>query len=323
MSEISVRRAGPADRPGVIALCRETLGWSADDPDEAFFAWKHDDNVFGPSPSWVAVADGAVVGVRVFMRWEFLDGEGRSQRAVRAVDTATSPSWQGRGIFNRLTLGALPELRREGVDFVFNTPNDKSRPGYLKMGWSRVGRLPVSMRPSRPGSLSSVVRARTAAERWSVDVGLGEDPGEVFADDDEVESLLSTVPVHRRIRTARSAAFLRWRYSFPDLRYRVVPLGDALRDGVVVLRFRRRGAALEAVVCDQLVPAGARSVVPWSSIASDSGCDYFLALGTGPVAHGFLPVPRNGPVLTWKPLCRSGVPAVRALDLNLGDVELF
>lgn len=323
MSEISVRRADPADRPGVIALCRETLGWSTDDPDEAFFAWKHDDNAFGPSPSWVAVASGRIVGVRVFMRWEFLDADGQHLTAVRAVDTATSPDWQGRGIFNRLTLGALPELRSDGIDFVFNTPNEKSRPGYLKMGWSQVGRLPVSMRPTRADSLLRALRARTAADRWSIDVSLGEDPASSFADDAEVEKLLAAVPSQRRIRTARSASFLRWRYSFPDLRYRVVPIGDSLRDGVVVLRFRRRGAALEAVVCDQLVPEGSGSEIPWAWIASESGCDYFLSLGTGPVGHGFVPVPRNGPILTWKPLCRSGVPSVRTLDLNLGDVELF
>lgn len=323
MSELIVRRAESSDRPGIIALCRDTLGWTTDDPDEAFFAWKHDDNVFGPSPSWVAVADDAIVGVRVFMRWAFLDAEDRHLRAVRAVDTATSPSFQGRGIFRRLTLGALPELRRDGVDFVFNTPNDKSRPGYLKMGWSTVGRLPVAMRPTGAGSALSVLTARTAAERWSVEIDVGVDPVEVFGDDDAVADLITRCDRGARIRTARTAASLRWRYSFPALHYRAVPLGDSLTDGVVVLRFRRRGGALEGVVCDRLVPPGSRVRVPWSMIARATGCDYFLKLGSGPLDDGFVPVPRNGPILTWKPLVRTGVPSVRQLDLSLGDVELF
>ena len=38
-------------------------------------------------------------------------------------------------------------LRGEGVGFVFNTPNDQSRPGYLKMDWKLVERLPVLARP--------------------------------------------------------------------------------------------------------------------------------------------------------------------------------
>lgn len=324
MSEITVRQAGNADRPGIIELCRATLGWTSDDPDEAFFAWKHDDNVFGPSPSWVAVADGMIVGVRVFMRWEFIDGaSNRTLRAVRAVDTATSPDWQGKGIFNRLTLGALPELRRDGVDFVFNTPNDKSRPGYLKMGWSTVGRLPVAMRPTGVGSFASLLRARTAADRWSVDVGLGEDPAEVFANDDAIGRLIRSCDPTNRIHTARSASYLRWRYSFPELRYRVLMLGDSIVDGIIVMRFRRRGGALEGVMCDRIVPAGSRARAPWAMVAAATGCDYILKLGSGPVDDGFVPVPRNGPILTWKPLVRTGVPSLRRLALTLGDVELF
>ena len=83
---------------------------------------------------------------RVLMRWEFVE-HGRVVHAVRAVDTATHPDYQGRGIFTRLTLHALDELRHE-IDFVFNTPNDQSRPGYLKMGWQVVGRLPTAVRPT-------------------------------------------------------------------------------------------------------------------------------------------------------------------------------
>lgn len=324
MSEFTVRQAGHADRPGIIELCRATLGWSAEDPDEEFFAWKHDHNVFGPSPSWVAVADGVIVGVRLFMRWEFDSVESdRRLRAVRAVDTATSPDWQGRGIFNRLTLGALPELRRDGVDFVFNTPNDRSRPGYLKMGWSSVGRLPVAMRPTGFGSVTSLLGARTAAERWSQQVNIGEDPGDVFADEAAVESLLRLSRPGKKMRTARSASYMRWRYSFPELRYRVIMLGDTVGDGLAVLRFRRRGGALEGVLCDHLVPCGSRLGVPWAEVAAASGCDYFLKLGYGQLGEGFVPVPRNGPILTWKPLVRTGVPSLRHLALTLGDVELF
>lgn len=323
MSEIEVRRAEPEDRPGIIALCRETLGWTVDDPDEAFFAWKHDDNAFGRSPAWVALSGDQIVGVRVFMRWGFIDGDGRHLRAVRAVDTATSPAFQGRGIFNRLTLGALPELREDGVDFVFNTPNDKSRPGYLKMGWGAVGRLPVSMRLSSVLSTLRVLSARTAAERWSVGVDVGVDPLDAFADDEQVASLLRSLRQERRVRTDRTPAFLRWRYSFPDLRYRVVPLGDSIRDGAVVLRFRRRGSALEGVVCERLIPSGSLREVPWREIAASSACDYFLAVDRGPLSERFIPVPRNGPILTWKPLCRPGMPAIGGLRLTLGDVELF
>ena len=64
------------------------------------------------------------------MRWELIRGAERL-RMVRAVDTATDPDHQGRGIFRRLTERALAELVSEGYDAVFNTPNNQSRPAYL------------------------------------------------------------------------------------------------------------------------------------------------------------------------------------------------
>ena len=138
--DLTIRVATAADREAIVGLCRASLGWAEGDPNEAFFAWKHDQNAFGASPAWVAVApDGSLAGVRVFLRWQFDTPSEGTISAVRAVDTATHPDWQGKGIFTRLTLGALDELRDDGLDVVFNTPNDQSRPGYLKMGWSEVG----------------------------------------------------------------------------------------------------------------------------------------------------------------------------------------
>ncbi len=319
--EYEVRIAGPADRSAVVELCRATLGWADGRVDEEFFAWKHDLNHFGTSPAWLAVADGAVVGVRVFMRWRFRDTDGATLSAVRAVDTATDPAWQGRGIFNRLTLGALPDLRADGVDFVFNTPNEKSRPGYLKMGWAPVGRVPVSVRPTGREGLRRLAGARTAADRWSRPCSVGLDPAEAFADDDEVERLLAAVPTPGRIATDRSVGYLRWRYSFAPLAYRVVPVGDRISDGVVVFRVRARGSAVEGTLCELLLPPG-RPSPDWASLARDTGADFLLRAGTE-FRSGFVPAPRIGPILTWKPLNRQGVPSLRDLAPTMGDVELF
>ena len=50
--------------------------------------------------------------------------------------------------------------------------------------------------------------------------------------------------------------------------------------------------------------------------------DYAIACGLGP-AHGLVPVPRLGPVVTWRPLARPALPALADLDFALGDLELF
>ena len=149
---VTVRPLADDDLPAVLDLLSASLaGGPTGERTEAFFTWKHRDNPAGASLGLVAVdpAEGAVVGVRLFLRWDLRVGDERV-RAVRAVDTATHPDHQGRGIFRRLTTAALDEIDVEGVHLVFNTPNDQSRPGYLKMGWQPVGEVPVRLRPVRP-----------------------------------------------------------------------------------------------------------------------------------------------------------------------------
>jgi hypothetical protein len=319
------RRAVRGDRSAILALCRSSLGWSPEDPDETFFSWKHDDNPFGESPSWIAeTSDGVLIGLRVFLRWGFRDERGKLVSAVRAVDTATHPDWRGQGIFSRLTLGALPDLAADGVDVVFNTPNDKSMPGYLKMGWSEVGKVPIVARLGSIASLGRLRTARTAAELWSEPVAVGEWAAEAFGDQSAVEALLAGARRPGGFATDRTAAFLSWRYRFEPLHYRALHLGASLSDGVIVFRVRRRGGALEATVCDVIAPRGARLRSAFRHIARQVGADYLLASASSAgAATGFLPAVGLGPVLTWKPINRTGIPAMSNLGLVLGDIELF
>ena len=115
MSTIEARRTTAADQPAVLALLADSLGWDRDPAFADFFEWKHLQNPFGPSPAWVAVHEGAIVGFRTFLRWQFDHPDGRVRQAVRAVDTATAPEFQGRGIFRQLTMAAVEELTAERV----------------------------------------------------------------------------------------------------------------------------------------------------------------------------------------------------------------
>ena len=133
---VDVRPYRDADEQAVLGLLNDALGGGpAGTRPAEFFRWKHLENPFGRSFMLVAEADGRIVGLRAFMRWEFVAGD-RRFRAVRAVDTATHPDHQGKGIFSRLTLEALDSLRDQ-ADFVFNTPNEKSLPGVPEDGLVR------------------------------------------------------------------------------------------------------------------------------------------------------------------------------------------
>jgi GNAT superfamily N-acetyltransferase len=319
--DLVVRAATPEDEVSAVPMLRASLG-KVDDPHyEAFLHWKHRESAFGPSPAWVALHEDRVVGYRTFLRWRFLDDEGRTVRAVRAVDTATDPAYRGMGIFRTLTLRAVADLTLAGEGIVFNTPNDQSRPGYLKMGWSLARQLPVGVRPSGPKALARMLTSRVPAELWSQQTTVGLDAGEALSDVAVASALLEHAPRHG-FRTERTPEYLAWRTAFGPLRYRL--LLDADDDpgaGGVIFRLRRRGDAVEAAVVEQLVPTartGARLV---RRMLSETGADYAIGLRTGP-SFGLLPLPRQGPQLTTRPLAASA-PSPSQWALTLGDVELF
>lgn len=319
--DLVIRAAEPADDPIVIPMLRAALG-KLDDPHyEAFLHWKHRANAFGTSPAWVALHEGRAVGYRTFLRWRFLNDAGKTVTAVRAVDTATHPDFQGLGIFRTLTLRGVAELTLAGDGIVFNTPNDQSRPGYLKMGWSVARRLPVGVLPSGPRALVAMARSRVPAALWSEETAVGWDAAEAFDDESVAAALLQHAP-GKGFRTDRTAAYLRWRTAFAPLRYRVLFATDAdPAEGAIIFRLRRRGDTVEAAVIEQLVPDWRTGATLVARLLRLTGADYAIGVRTGPHA-GLLPLPHQGPILTTRPLAASPPPP-DAWALTLGDVELF
>ncbi|MGK2947179.1 MAG: GNAT family N-acetyltransferase [Acidimicrobiales bacterium] len=322
---MTVRPATQADEPAVLALLAAAMDRPADDRFARLFRWKHQDSPFGASPAWVAEADGEVAGYRALLRWEF-DGPDGPQRAVRAVDTATHPEHQGKGIFRTLTLHALDEVAADGVAFVFNTPNDNSRPGYLKMGWEPVGTLRPMMRPAGLTRIPAIVRGRVPASHWGEPTTAGTTATEAFADDGATADLLASMaaPDDQRLRTRRSPAYLRWRYDADLLGYRVLPLGRDLQEGAACFRLRRRGTATEATIGDLLVPGASttaeRRLI--RAVLRATGADYALVLGRS-WRSGLLPVPGQGPTLVWRQLHGGQAPPLERWALTMGDIELF
>jgi GNAT superfamily N-acetyltransferase len=325
--EVMIRRASVSDRAAVLTLLGASLGWGSDERYDALFAWKHEQNAFGPSPAWVAVDhDGQLLGFRTFLRWEFTR-RSRVVRAARAVDTATRPDVQRRGIFSRLTGSAIEALRSDGVAFVFNTPNRSSLPGYIRMGWQKVGRLPISARAVSAGSWTRLVRARRPADRWSLPSEGGEPAGSALSAHARVERLLEHLRGHdtNGLRTRLTVEYLRWRYGFPSLQYRIVTAGPTLEDGAAVFRVRRRGEAQEAVISELLHPNDERKLRGelCRRVLAAAGADYAIRLGRPRSSGAFLALPGQGPVLTWRGLTEPTMPALGDWDLSLGDVELF
>ena len=337
-STLTVRPLTEADRPAALELIELSLaGGPTGHRSTEFFDWKHVANVFGPSLGLVATDDaGTLVGLRLFMRWRF-EIAGRIVEAARPVDTATHPDHRGRGIFRTLTMAALEHLPAETL--IFNTPNDQSRPGYLKMGWSVVGKLPVHVRVVRPVRFATrVARSRAAigTSGEAVDCSLPAVAGPL--DDPGLPDLLTEVAgdpdVLNALATRRDPAFLHWRYAAaPGLDYRAATVHEGGRlVGLAIGRPRRRGGLSELTLSEVLVrPGDSRTARRLLRAVSSSGCDHVATHSSVPAVRsalrssGFLPVPRAGMVLTAFP--RAPLPVdpcdAQSWRLSLGELEVF
>jgi N-acetylglutamate synthase-like GNAT family acetyltransferase len=196
-----IRKATDQDIPAIVQLLKLSLGESLMPKSETFWNWKHVDNPFGSSPVLVAEENNQLIGVRAFMRWEW-KYENKIYKAVRAVDTATHPDHQGKGIFKKLTLQLVDQCRKEGVDFIFNTPNTSSKPGYLKMGWMSNGKMVLNMHP------------RIAWNKKPADFEAN------YKLNDQLILNMQRRDDESEMRTSISTQFLKWRYvQNPNIEY--------------------------------------------------------------------------------------------------------
>lgn len=327
---IGVRRATEDDLDRVLFVCQEALEWSPGDCNEGFFRWKHLANPFGPSDMWVAEdvtdAKAELVGVRAMMRWRLERPGSAPMTVARAVDTSTLSSHQGQGIFTRLTMAAVDEFSSDrSVHGIFNTPNEKSRPGYLKMGWWSLGRTSLRVRPRSPSVLPRIAGNRTAGDKWGRTLQVGLAPEEALADDEAVEAAIAASAPSHHWHTPLSAAYVQWRSSFEPLGCRVSLLGAHPAEGFIIFRVRERGDVLQLsllhVVDGGASPSRTRRAI--KQLLDETGAD--VAVGSGhslPIATGAALIPRSGPVLTWRPLEPNGKPPGK-LDLDLGTLESF
>lgn len=312
----------------------------------AFWQWKHLSNPFGPSYTYLACRPhDEIVGLRAFMQWQF-EMDGQTVRAVRAVDTATHPTYRRQGVFTSLTRHALQCVREDGVHLVFNTPNRYSLPGYLKMGWQYVGTLrPMVKVLNWPRFFLGLLMARFGRPVRRIGTE-GRDAPEggldvaTFLGKSDVERLLIAdreMVGPQVLCTRRSRRYLDWRYAkHPGFKYKVIPCERAGQlEGAVFFRDNTR-FGLNEVMLDELFLTSpneklARQLVR-DLVDSVTG-DYIIALfPDGSVKRdllrkcGFVPIPRYGMNFTVRQL--NSIPGIDPYlpsnwGLSLGDLEFF
>lgn len=332
----------------ILDLLQTTLGNSGAVRKTAdFWQWKHHANPFGASYGlyiWDE-AEQSVAGLRVLMRWVWRDKAGKALQAVRAVDTATHPDYQRQGIFSRLTNQAIIDLSTEGVACIFNTPNQKSLPGYLKMGWQVAAQWPLYIKPLRPLRMAwRRLQPQAAARTWPFSAYFGDKiltwPAFVAAYGDQLPPFLATSEGARRqvgLRTPRTLAYLDWRYGqHPTVQYGVYAETTTANQlvGFAILRPNVRYGWQEIVLTELCLaePDGATGRRLLRNLTRQLRGDYVIAHFAEATAErqllrqsGFLRLPRQQMTFTVRPL----QPGLEWLsqpaqwDLTLGDLEIF
>lgn len=318
MADLELRPMREDDLPRVLETLRLALGETPilmRTPD--LWAWKHSLNPFGRSIAFVAESQEHIAGVRAMMRWQMLTPDGDILSCLRPVDTATHPDFRKRGIFRELTMTVLDVARSEGVHLVFNTPNERSAPGYLSMGWQEVDRIGVMARirfgrsPSPPEDAPPSVADLAPRAQPLVNASITSD------DRDPVG-----------LRTPRSDNYLRWRFSaHPTASYGAMSDGEGA--STVVRASSRRGQS-ELVVSEL---QGWKSGAVLRMLARSARSRYlagWFSPGTperrAAVHAGMLPVPGMYPLrLVALPLVDLDFDVfdLRSWDLSTSDLELL
>ena len=334
--DLVIRELRDHEVAAAVALVGDSLGEGAVPRTEAFWRWKHEQNPFGRSPTLVAEADGEIIGLRAFLRWTWRLGT-TSVPAVRAVDTATASRHRGKGVFSKLTLALVDRMVREGVHFVFNTPNERSRPGYLKMGWRTLGRVSLLVSPRRPMRLLvGAIRARRGTP--SPSRPLADTAGRTVAE------LLENVDVERfstsesagrpDLRTLPEPAYLTWRYrDVPGIEYRSSWDARGGEAAACIFRSAARSGLRELRISQLLVGSDRKGRQLGTQLVRDTlaEADPDLAVAMAAPgtperaalrAAGFVPAPSTGPIMTVRDLSRPA-PTRHEMACVVGDLELF
>ncbi|WP_296704827.1 GNAT family N-acetyltransferase [Algoriphagus sp.] len=312
---MEIRKSEEADIPQIISLLKVSLGEALTPKSISLWKWKHLDNPFGQSPVLVAVDDNQIIGVRAFLTWEFVVN-GNLVKACRAVDTAIHPDYQGKGIFSKLTLSLIDKIKLEGIDFIFNSPNTESTPGYIKMGWEKWGKLPLKLEFHLNTSKNN---HPLQPESW-----------------DKIENFVRNIEqsnaIQNQIQTNLKKGFLKWRYfEFPLFPYYFLSDGE---NYLLFYRIKESKLGRELRITDLFILNNLEKEIrsqlqnSLSKVQKLCGARFTSFSGTiysdqNAINLGSLPIMKVGPLVTLRKIKEGFDPMKIEWKWSLGDLEVF
>jgi len=211
-----------------------------------FWEWKYRESPFGPAAVQIVRIDGRIAAAGCLWPMSLIVGD-KKLRALQPCDTAVHPDFRRRGLFGYLNRARKEFAVERGVDVVFNFPNENSLPGYLKAGWTYVGRVPWLVRLMNP--LAVLRDRRNPGQSVALDV-----PVEYRFERDLVYDVSSPeLKWSDFISIARPPGFFKWRFiERPNRQYGIVRSKSDM-DGLAVFTLSRKESGLiEMVIVDFL-----------------------------------------------------------------------
>lgn len=312
-----IRKANSTDIPEIVKVLKLSLGEQNLPLSEFIWNFKHVNNPFGKSLVYVAQEGDMIVGVRAFMKWQWKLGD-KVYNAFRAVDTATHPDYQGKGIFKKLTLRALEAAKDDGDEFIFNTPNNQSRPGYLKMGWEQVNKLRVALKPA----YNSFWKITVTNKNYTVSVDY-----DLEKIDQLCQEWNNKLENSKTLFTPKSALFLKWRYeNNPLQKYEIIAC-----DGIYLATYvKKRKGLKELRISECIYNKGSKLKLNKliNSLSNKFGAQVISYSPEVLNLNGNLINSNIGPILTIKDLNLGSIEKslfkeISNWSYSLGDLELF
>ena len=231
-----------------------------------YLRWKHFENPSGVEPLiYLALADGKMVAMRGFFgsRWE-AGGAAESEPIPHADDLIVAPEHRNRGVLRPLMAYALADIARRGYRFVLNLgAQPVTVMSSLADGWRRVGGVAAAGFDREPQSSRGIAALlKRARGLWRLEEALRHprlvrpfrrldraaraDRSPIVVSrtprPEAMAALIASRPWDGRIRHARDAAYLAWRFRHPFHEYRFLfwEEEDGLRGYLVLQRSMSR-----------------------------------------------------------------------------------
>lgn len=317
-----IEKAQPQDLSEIIEVLKRSLGEGLLPKSVEYFKWKHLQNPFGSSVILLARSEGKIIGVRAFMKWTWVNSD-HTITTVRAVDTATDPSHQGKGIFTKLTMEAVKNCTEQKIPFVFNSPNTMSMPGYIKMGWYENGRLPLFV---QLGSLFPRFYNLQKVTEFNAKYDIRKALSQLS---ENWQAKLNGANYHTPI----DKCYLEWRYrDCPAVQYGAVIESNQFG---IIFRLKKWKSFFECRICELWVESNCKEsevLERWKRVLRDIR-PLLVTCGASPGYHFSPSRPlrmfgpyKKGPMITLRTMAETNLSPFNQFSQwmpSLGSIELF